>query len=79
MPEYSIAPAPSPRALWDAQNERDWTTGYAGHLHANAMHGMLRNGDLVTLKEANGEQHDRWYAYADSFGLLVTIAADLIV
>ncbi|RYP11254.1 hypothetical protein DL765_007834 [Monosporascus sp. GIB2] len=79
MPEYAFAPAPSPRALWDAENELDWAAGYAGHLHANAMHGMLKNRDLVALKEAAGEQDGRWYAYADSFGLLVTLAANLIV
>lgn len=79
MPEYTFAPAPSPRELWGAENELDWAAGYAGHLRANATHGMLRNGDLVALKEAAGEQHDRWYAYADSFGVLVTLAANLIV
>jgi len=65
--------------LWHAENEVDWTVDYAEYLHKNAMHGMLRNADLVGLKEAAGEQHDRWYAYADSFGLLVTLAANMIV
>ncbi|KAH8894457.1 hypothetical protein GQ53DRAFT_820847 [Thozetella sp. PMI_491] len=78
MPEYAFAPAPSPLALWNAENELDWALCYADHLNVNAMHGMLKNGDLVALKEAAGEQHDRWYAYADSFGILVTLAANLI-
>jgi hypothetical protein len=79
MPEYTFAPAPSPRALWDAENERDWAVGYAGHLHANATHGMLKNRDLVALREAAGKDDDRWYAYADSFGILVTLVANLII
>lgn len=79
MPDYPSAPAPSPRALWDAESELDWAVGYAGHLDANARHGMLRNGDLVALKEEAGDQNDRWYEYADSFGLLVTLAARLII
>ncbi|KFA80613.1 hypothetical protein S40288_10050 [Stachybotrys chartarum IBT 40288] len=78
MPEYATSPAPSPMMLWDAQNETDWATEYADHLHRNAIHGMLKNRDLVELKEAAGKQHDRWYASADSFGLLVTLAANMI-
>ncbi|CAJ2505222.1 Uu.00g126160.m01.CDS01 [Anthostomella pinea] len=78
MPEYSSSPAPSPTQLWQAENEMDWAAGYAEYLHANAVHGMLKNGDLVKLKEEAGGQHDRWYAYADSFGLLVTLAANMI-
>lgn len=65
--------------LWHAENEMDWAVDYAEYLHKNAVHGMLRNGDLVELKEAAGKQHDRWYAYADSFGLLVTLVANMIV
>jgi len=79
MPEYTFAPAPSPRALWDAENERDWAVGYAGHLNTNATCGMLKNRDLVALREAAGEHDDRWYAYADSFGLLVTLVANLVI
>jgi hypothetical protein len=79
MPEYPSAPAPSPRALWDAENELDWAVGYTNHLQTNALHGMLKNRDLVSLKEAAGEQDDRWYAYADSFGYLVTLAINLII
>jgi hypothetical protein len=78
MPEYSCSPAPSPMTLWRAENELDWGIDYAEYLHKNASHGMLRNGDLVELKEAAGQQHDRWYAYADSFGLLVTLVANMI-
>lgn len=63
--------------LWHAENETDWTVDYAEYLNKNAVHGMLRNGDLVELKEATGKQHDRWYAYADSFGLLVTLTANI--
>lgn len=44
----------------------------------NARHGIIRNKDLVDLKKAIGDQHDRWYTYADSFDLLVTLVADLI-
>ncbi|KAH7030652.1 uncharacterized protein B0I36DRAFT_322182 [Microdochium trichocladiopsis] len=118
MPEYAVSPAPSPSKLWNADNEKDWEADYAEYLHSNALHGMLRNCDLVELKKeaaaeaadaAEGvggageeevsssgglrdwelskrvrrdrrqEKHDRWYAYADSFGLLVTLAADMIV
>ncbi|ROW13655.1 hypothetical protein VPNG_04586 [Cytospora leucostoma] len=78
MPEYSSSPAPSPMKLWHAKNEFDWAVDYAEYLHENTMHGMLRNGDLTELKETGGKQHDRWYAYADSFGLLVTLAAKMI-
>jgi hypothetical protein len=78
MPEYSRSPAPSPIAMWRAENEFDWTFDYAEYLHKNSVHGMLRNGDLVELKEAAGSHHDRWYAYADSFGLLVTLVANMI-
>lgn len=78
MPEYSYSPAPSPITVWRAENEFDWTVDYAEYLHRNIMHGMLRNGDLVELKEAAGSHHDRWYAYADSFGLLVTLVANMI-
>jgi hypothetical protein len=77
MPEYPYSPAPSPKGLWNAGNETDWSVDYAEYLHRNAMHGMLKNGDLVRLKEAAGEQHDRWYAHADSFGLLVTLASSV--
>ncbi|RYP48886.1 hypothetical protein DL768_005310 [Monosporascus sp. mg162] len=59
MPEYSYSPAPSPMTLWHAENETDWAVDYAEYLHKNAMHGMLKNGDLVELKEAAGKQHDR--------------------
>ncbi|KAF2097853.1 hypothetical protein NA57DRAFT_57031 [Rhizodiscina lignyota] len=79
MPEYSCSPAPSPMTLWNAENEMDWAVDYAEYLHKNAVHGMLKNGDLVELKEAAGKQHDRWYAYADSFGLLVTLVANMII
>jgi hypothetical protein len=78
MPEYSHLPAPSPITLWHADNEMDWTTNYTEYLHTNTMHGMLKNGDLVQLKEATGKQHDRWYAHADSFGLLVTLVANMM-
>ena len=79
MADYTIAPAPSPRALWEATDELVWAAGYAGHLHTNAAHGMLKNRDLVTLRQAAGENDDRWYAYADSFGVLVTLVANLII
>ncbi|KAM5375402.1 hypothetical protein ACJZ2D_005963 [Fusarium nematophilum] len=59
MPEFTFAPAPSPGTLWGAESEVDWAVSYAGHLRANATHGMLRNGDLVALKESVGDQHDR--------------------
>ncbi|KXJ85731.1 hypothetical protein Micbo1qcDRAFT_209783 [Microdochium bolleyi] len=118
MPEYAVSPAPSPSKLWNADSEKAWESDYAEYLHGNALHGMLRNCDLVDLKKeadayddaeeeeedefgsgsggGNGlgqdwekiskrvwrdrrrEKHDRWYAYADSFGLLVTLAADMI-
>lgn len=78
MPEYSSSPAPSPLKLWHADTELDWAVDYAEYLHGNAMHGMLRNSDLTELKESSGKQHNRWYAYADSFGLLVTLAANMI-
>jgi hypothetical protein len=78
MPDFSYSPAPAPMAMWHAKNEIDWAAGYAEHTHNNVMHGMIRIGDLVELKEAAGKQHDRWYAHADSFGLLVTLASDMI-
>jgi hypothetical protein len=78
MPEYSRSPAPSPTTMWHAENETNWTIDYTEYLHKNAMHGMLEIGDLVELKEVAGTQPDRWYAYADSFGLLVTLVANLI-
>lgn len=78
MPEYSCSPAPSPMMLWHAENEMDWAVDYAEHLHKNAAHGILRNGDLVEMKEASGKEHDSWYAYADSFGLLVTLVANMV-
>ena len=78
MPEYSESPAPSPKTLWDAQNELDWITRYSDHVHENVISGILKNGDLVEMKSGTSERHDRWYAHADSFGLLVTLAADLI-
>jgi len=78
MPEYSRSPAPSPMTMWHAEDEIKWTIDYTEYLHKNAMHGMLEIGDLVELKEAAGKQPDRWYAYADSFGLLVTLVANLI-
>jgi hypothetical protein len=78
MPEYSHSPAPSPITMWCAENEFDWTVDYAEYLHRNTTHGMLRNGDLAELKEGTGSHHNRWYAYADSFGLLVTLVANMI-
>jgi hypothetical protein len=78
MPEYSRSPAPSPITMWHAENEMKWTVDYAEHLYKNATHGILRNCDLVELKVSAGKQNDRWYAYADSFGLLVTLVADLM-
>lgn len=65
--------------LWHAENETDWAVDYVEYLHKNAIHGMFKNGDLAELKESAGKQHDRWYDYADSFGLLVTLAADMII
>lgn len=78
MPEFSCFPAPSPGTLWRAQNESDWTSSYGKYLDANAEHGMLKNGDLIALKNSVGGQHDRWYGHADSFGILVTLVADII-
>ncbi|CAG9956569.1 unnamed protein product [Clonostachys rosea f. rosea IK726] len=78
MPEYSHSPAPSPMKLWQAENETDWAVDYTEYQYQNAVHGMLKISDLVQLKERAGRQNDRWYAYADSLGLLVTLAADLI-
>ncbi|KAF4987225.1 hypothetical protein FDECE_15536 [Fusarium decemcellulare] len=78
MTEFTFVPAPSPATLWGAENEVDWAASYRRYLRENATHGMVRNGDLVALKGSAGDQHDRWYAYADSFGLLVTLAADLM-
>ena len=78
MPEYSHSPAPSPMTMWHAENEANWTVDYTEYLRKNAIHGMLEIGDLVEMKEAAGKQPDRWYAYADSFGLLATLVANLI-
>ncbi|CAI6077121.1 unnamed protein product [Clonostachys chloroleuca] len=78
MTEYSHFPAPSPMKLWRAENETDWAVDYTEYQYQNAMHGMLKIGDLVQLKGRAGKQNDGWYAYADSLGLLVTLAADLI-
>jgi hypothetical protein len=64
--------------LWQAENETDWAVDYTEYQYQNAVHGMLKISDLVQLKERAGRQNDRWYAYADSLGLLVTLAADLI-
>ncbi|PVH98671.1 hypothetical protein DM02DRAFT_615606 [Periconia macrospinosa] len=79
IPEYNRSLAPSPKALWHAENEMDWVVGYTDYLDANAAHGMLRNSDLVGLKGVAGEQHNRWYAHADSFGHFVTLMSDMIV
>ncbi|CAG9981237.1 unnamed protein product, partial [Clonostachys byssicola] len=78
MTEYSHFPAPSPMKLWRAENEADWAIDYTEYQYQNAVHGMLKIGDLVQLKGRVGNQNDGWYAYADSLGLLVTLAADLI-
>lgn len=80
IPEYANLPAPSPKTMWNAENETDWTACYADYLHRNSLHGMLKNCDLIELKEVAGkrEQDHRWYGYADSFGLLVTLAANII-
>lgn len=59
MPEYSSSPAPSLMKLWHAKNELDWAVDYAGYIHKNAMHGMLRNSGLTELKKTGGKQHDR--------------------
>lgn len=64
--------------LWRAENETDWAVDYTEYQYQNAVHGMLKIGDLVQLKGRAGKQNDGWYAYADSLGLLVTLAADLI-
>lgn len=78
MSEFTFAPAPSPGKLWSAESEEDWAICRAGYLQADAVHGVLRNRDLIALKECVGDHRDRWYASADSFGLLVTMVADMI-
>ena len=78
MPEYPDSPAPSPKAIWHAEETSEWAMSYASYLHENAMHGTLKVADLVELKTAAGKQPDRWYPYADSFGLLVTMVANLL-
>jgi hypothetical protein len=74
-----MAPVPASKLLWRAETETEWEEQWEKE---NAMHGILRNGDLVKLKNSVEENRrhsewDRWYAGTDELGLLVVLAADL--
>jgi hypothetical protein len=78
--DYAIAPVPASKLLWRAESKMEWEEQWEKE---NAMHGILRNGDLVKLKNGVEEEHrryaewDRWYAGTDELGFLVVLAADL--
>ncbi|KAH8901151.1 hypothetical protein GQ53DRAFT_835074 [Thozetella sp. PMI_491] len=80
--QYAFAPLPSRMSLWLAENEVEWAVDFVESPQRNVMQGILRNGALVTIKGLDWKPDrnmdwDLWYAGADSFGLLVRLAADM--
>jgi hypothetical protein len=81
IPEFIVAPLPAGKTLWRANNADDWAREWEKQVEETVFHGILRNGDLVKLK--NGINHhkqanwDRWYASADELGILAVLSASL--
>lgn len=75
-----MAPVPASKLLWRAESEMEWEEQLGKE---SAVHGILRNGDLVKLKNGVEEEHrrhaewDGWYAGTDELGFLVVLVADL--
>jgi hypothetical protein len=74
-----MAPVPASKLLWRAKTEIEWEEQWEKE---NAIHGILRNGELVKLKNGVEEEHRRhaewdwWYAGIDELGILAVLAAD---
>jgi hypothetical protein len=79
LQDYAMAPVPASKLLWRAKTEIEWEEQWEKE---NAIHGILRNGELVKLKNGVEEEHrrhaewDRWYAGTDELGILAVLAAD---
>ncbi|KAH6605419.1 hypothetical protein Trco_007126 [Trichoderma cornu-damae] len=77
------SPLPSQQALWCAYNELDWNVEYSKNIKQSRPHGILSNGDLVSLQSGVGynrckkPDRDDWYAGADNLGILVIMVANI--
>lgn len=83
LDQYAFTILPASKQLWRALDEQSWEREWTNEVGDSPFHSVLRNGDLVNLKNGVEEQHqrkadwDRWYAGADEFGILAILSVDL--
>jgi hypothetical protein len=81
-------PLPADRLIWQAEREEDWNREYDGMLKRRKQRDYLTYRDLVTLGSDGGLPRDMdsvrmqdlnaWMVNADSFGILVMMAASSV-
>jgi len=83
LEQFAFSILPASKQLWRALDEQSWEREWTKEVRDSPFHSVLRNGDLVNLKNGVEEQHqrkadwDRWYAGADEFGILAILSVDL--
>jgi hypothetical protein len=83
-PGFAVAPLPASKLLWRAKNVNEWEQEWSREVKETPIHGMLKNGDLVKLKNGCEQSNlrradwDLWYSKADELGILAVLSANLI-
>lgn len=83
LADFVMAPLHCGKLLWRAADEEEWEWEWARAVQSSPVHGILRNGDLVSLRGGASMGHcrradwDRWYTECDELGFLAVLAASL--
>jgi hypothetical protein len=83
FPQFAVAPLPASKLLWRAKSVDEWQREWEKEVSETSIHGILRNGDLVKLKNGIHEPNfrkaewSRWYAGADELGMLAVLSGNI--
>jgi hypothetical protein len=83
LPNFALSPLPANKLLWRAKDAEEWELEWANVVKETSIHGILKNGDLVKLKDSFQEPNfrkvdwDNWYSGADELGILAVLSANL--
>jgi hypothetical protein len=78
-----MAPLPSAKSVWEAKTEEEWARAYAstdmGCIGAFSILNDLAQANQETDDPDNERRMEMWNSGVDNFGMLMNIAAPILV